>query len=403
MAQGEARSRSKQYRPALDGLRAVAIVAVMIYHFNCPRLGSGGYGGVDVFFVLSGFLITSLLISEWDNHECSVNLRNFYARRALRLFPALGCFIVATAGLIALGELTGAPNAHAAAQETFAAIPWVVFYLGNFVLAFGIGAGNLGWIEHTWSLALEEQFYSVWPVLFILLARRGFRRDRIALSLTLIALTEMIYSQVMSSIGYYSLDRIYYSTDTHSAGLIIGCALAFWISSRESAQLRPSAAIALRAATWIGTIVLLAVFVFASGPVPYGITVATLASGLILSGLMTGAAPPVLDALLSSKTAVWIGRRSYGLYLWHLIIYRFAWALYRHYISAYAVSGLRVHNIGFDMVDIAAVAASFIVAAASYRFIESPFLRLKSGLAAKRGANIAAAPAGAPRTTAGPR
>ncbi len=195
-------------------------------------------------------------------------------------------------------------------------------------------------MQHTWSLAVEEQFYFTWPVLFILLARRGFRRNRIALSLTLIALTEMIYSQVMASAGYYNHDRIYFGTDTHSAGLIVGCALAFWISSRESTQLRQPAAMALRAATWIGTIVLLAVFVFASGQVPYEITVATLASGLILLGLVTGAAPPVLDSLLSSKTAVWIGRRSYGLYLWHYIVYHSAWGAYKHYISAYSTPGL---------------------------------------------------------------
>ena len=216
----------------MDGLRAVAIVAVMIYHLNFPRLDSGGYGGVDVFFVLSGFLITSLLISEWDNHECSVSLPNFYARRALRLFPALGCSIVAAVGLVTLGELTGGPF-RSVAQETFAAVPWVVFYLGNFVPAFGIGARTLGLMQANWSLAVEEQFYSTWPTLFILLARRSFRRDRIALSLTLIALTEMIYSQVTASAGYYNNGRIYYGTDTHSAGLIIGCAMAFWISSEN--------------------------------------------------------------------------------------------------------------------------------------------------------------------------
>ena len=388
IAQGEARSRSKQYMPALDGLRAVAIVAVMIHHLAIPHVDSGGYAGVDVFFVLSGFLITSLLISEWDNHECSVSLRNFYARRALRLFPVLACCIVVAVGLGGLAELTGGPKGNAIAQATSAAVPWVVFYLGNFVLAFGIGPGNLGWMLPTWSLAVEEQFYFTWPVLFMLLASRRFRRNRIALSLTLIALTEMIYSQVMTSTGYYNTWRAYYGTDTHSAGLIIGCALAFWVSSRKSIQLRTSAAMGLRAATWIGTIVLLAVFVFASGAVPYEITIATLASSLILLGLVIGAAPPVLDSLLSSKTAMWIGRRSYGLYLWHYIAYVSVWGIYKHF-NAYAAPGLQVRNFGFDMADMAAVAASFIVAAASYRFIESPFLRLKSVLAAKRPANIA--------------
>ena len=338
--------------------------------------------------MLSGFLITSLLISEWDNHECSVSLGNFYARRALRLFPALGCFIVAVVWLVTLAELTREGEGKAA-HETLAAVPWVVFYLGNIVVAFRIGTGSLGWMFTTWSLAVEEQFYFTWPVLFMLLARRGFRRDRIALSLTLIALTEMIYSQVMASAGYYNHNRTYFGTDTHSAGLIIGCALAFWISSRESIQLRTSAAMTLRAATWIGTIVLLAVFVFASGAVPYEIAIATLASSLILLALVIGAAPPVLDSLLSSKTAMWIGRRSYGLYLWHYIVYLSVGMAYKHYISAYAAPGLQVRNIGFDMADMAAVAASFIVAAASYRFIESPFLRLKSDLAAKRQANTA--------------
>src|SRR5271154_4756056 len=176
---------TKRHWAALDGLRAVAILTVMLYHVG---IIPGGYLAVDLFFVLSGFLITSLLITEWDASG-RVSFRNFYARRALRLFPALGCVIVASVLIGVILTTTGGPIARADVHATLEAIPWVLGFAGNWVRAFDSQAlvGSLGALGQTWSLAVEEQFYLLWPALFVLAMRRRIRRDRLALVLVLLA------------------------------------------------------------------------------------------------------------------------------------------------------------------------------------------------------------------------
>ena len=145
-----------QYRPELDGLRALAVVLVMGSHFNLPGFSSGGFVGVTLFFVLSGYLITSVLVAE--RHAIgSVSLRRFYLRRAARLLPALAVLLVVVGGSLVAMDAAGV----AAAGVTSAAL-----YVSNLAVAAGVNTGPL---EHTWSLAIEEQFYLVWPAVLLAL------------------------------------------------------------------------------------------------------------------------------------------------------------------------------------------------------------------------------------------
>jgi len=348
----------------------------MIYHFtwerylSFPGLLPGGYLGVDVFFVLSGFLITSLLIGEWDKRDGAVSFRNFYARRALRLFPALACVIVGALVLaLALRQSGGY------AQSTFSGLPWVIGYVGNWSEA--LRYGTLGALGHTWSLAVEEQFYLLWPALFVLLMRRRSRRGQLALLLALLAAAEMAARAVLAHAGA-NPSRLYFGTDSHSDGLLLGAAVAFWLSSGHAARLTPAAHQLLRAGTWLGTTLLAILFVFGNlTAAPWQISAAVLASGMIMTGLVAGDHPAALNRLLSAKAAVWIGRRSYGLYLWHYVVFAAAWTGYGHYLRSHPAARTTTQHLIYTALFGAAAIASFIIAAISYRFIERPILRLK--------------------------
>jgi peptidoglycan/LPS O-acetylase OafA/YrhL len=249
----------------------------------------------------------------------------------------------------------------------------VVTFAGNWARALDPASsslGSLGMLGHTWSLAIEEQFYLLWPALFVLLMHRRFSRGVMALSLALIALAEMVYRVAVAFAGYGS-NRIYYGTDTHSDGLLIGCAIAFWLASNRSTRVQQAAGGLLKGATGLATAVLAAVFVLGNlSGAPIEISLAVLACGAVLVGAVTERLPVILERLLSCEGAVLIGRRSYGLYLWHYIVLGAASALYpaevlgpRPIVTAVIIGALFI--------------MTFIVAELSYRFIELPALRLK--------------------------
>ena len=152
------------YQPALDGIRGVAIGGVLLSHATGI---AGGALGVDMFFVLSGFLITTLLLQEWDA-DGAVSLRSFYVRRALRLLPALGAYVAVVLGMVVFGAASGLLGRHALDVALTGAFG-TVFYLSNFLKAAGL---DLGLFTHMWSLAEEEQFYLLWPIALVLCLRR---------------------------------------------------------------------------------------------------------------------------------------------------------------------------------------------------------------------------------------
>jgi peptidoglycan/LPS O-acetylase OafA/YrhL len=252
-------------------------------------------------------------------------------------------------------------------------VPWVVIFAGNLARVHEANPFALGALGHTWSLAVEEQFYLLWPALFVLLMRRGTRRSRLAASLAVLAVAEMVYRLLGPQLGY-SQNRIYYSTDTHSDGLLLGCALAFWLTSRR--QVPPVSSRLATAAMWLAASLLAVLFVI--GPqssAPVEIPIAVLGTAAIVAGIVLGRTPTGLDRVLQSRWAIYVGRRSYGLYLWHVVLLGSVEAIAAPITGIYPPSGWP--RLAFAAIIGIGATASFVVADLSYRFVELPALRLK--------------------------
>jgi peptidoglycan/LPS O-acetylase OafA/YrhL len=318
------------YLPALDGLRAISIALVVSYHaFGFPM---GGAAGVDVFFVLSGFLITRLLVVECADTG-RIDLRSFYARRCRRLLPALvfmlAVYLIVTA---AVGEN------HLLAAAVGGS------YVANFFDAAGNPLLTSAHLNQLWSLAQEEQFYLLWPAGLLLLSRgRNLLRIIVGLLVLLI-----VYRAALSYAGA-SATRLYYEPDLRADGLLIGAAIAV-------AHIRRQFAVP----EWVGKAGLAGLMVgaivawgFRSWPA-WGQPIFLGSVGLLL---LAAISDTDLAQGLSCRPLVWLGRRSYSLYLWHAPV-----------IGAAAfVAG---NTLGAK---IGAVLAAIAIAAFSYRFIEQPF------------------------------
>ncbi len=339
--------------PELDGVRAVAVLSVMIYHFFQNGLFTGGYLGVDIFFVLSGFLITWGITVEWDRAD-RLSYRRFYARRALRLLPALAAVLVFAVVLV-LTVLHGPTRAN-----TIAALPWVVLYVGNW--AHALWLGDMGILSHLWSLAVEEQFYLLWPLILVVILRSRVRRERAAAALLLVALGEAAYREILYRHGV-SVERLAYGLDTHSDALLVGCAVALWLSSGALGRRRRPE---LSAGAWLAAGLIAVLIATGNGRTSFqwNYILTALAGGTVIASLVTSP-PRAMTAVLASRPAVWVGRRSYGLYVWSFPIY---------YGLPWPKSFDGWPRYGTEM------ALSFLTAAASYRYVELPFLRRKSRL-----------------------
>ncbi|EAP97708.1 lipopolysaccharide modification acyltransferase [Janibacter sp. HTCC2649] len=312
-------SRSAESRPAgrlpgLDGLRAIAILAVLAFHLD-PRWVPGGFLGVDVFFVISGFLITTLLVREHERNG-RVDLRGFWTRRARRLLPALLVLVPSTILLARLVEtdLLVGIRRQAVGALTFTS-NWLEIGAGSDY--FHSTAPQL--LMNLWSLAVEEQFYLVWPVVALVLLRlapssRARAGVAVALALGSAVLMASSYDPAMGA------TRVYYGTDTHLMGLMLGAALAFawaaphraWTSTATWQRVRvPAVAVAGL------VLVALVALLDESTPLTFrgGILAASLATTVLVLGVVERPTP--LRSALDQPVLRWIGERSYGLYLWH--------------------------------------------------------------------------------------
>lgn len=350
----------RAYLAGLDGLRAVAVLAVLLYHLK-TRLLPGGLLGVGVFFVLSGYLITDLLVSEWDRSG-QIRLGRFWARRARRLLPALALLLLAVLAWFALrgpGSWYGIPG-QVLAAALYISNWWDIFQHVPYFARFG-PPSPLG---HLWSLAVEEQFYLVWP--FVLWAGlRLFPRRR---WLVLTALSGAALSAFWMGWLYIpggNPDRVYYGTDTRAFALLLGAALALACPSR-----RLTAWEGPRVARWLnlgGWWALLALAGLMAGTnayqpwlYPYGMLCLSLAT---LLAIVAAAHPKTwVSRLLGSRPLRWLGVRSYGIYLWHYPIIVFTTPVPPDTSWAWARA-------------LAQIAATLLVAAASWRYLEDPIRR----------------------------
>ena len=343
---------SKTYIPGLDGLRGLAIVAVVAYHLDAP-FATGGFLGVDLFMVLSGFLITRLLIAELEDTG-GINIRAFWLRRAKRLLPAALAFCVTTAGLA--GWLFRSDQLLSTRWDAIAS----VFYVTNwrFVLTeqsyFDLFAEPSPF-QHLWSLAIEEQFYVLWPLVVF-----AFRRSRAALLFvsTAIALTSAIAMYLLSDAADPS--RAYYGTDTRIQTLVIGCILAILLHRPDTRTPQADRTWPSLFAVPVAGLVVVA-FIVVNGESQWmyrgGFTVfAVLASLLVASVVILPGRG--LNRLFELPPVRWVGMISYSLYLWH-------WP---------AIVFLTAPRVGDDGVALLSVRLVAMVSAAwlSFRFIESP-------------------------------
>ena len=366
------------YEPALDGIRAVAVLAVMAFHFLGAEYFAGGLIGVDVFFVLSGFLITSLLLDE-QNRTGAVSLRGFYHRRVLRLFPAMYTLL----GLVAVAAIfIGAEYPSVWAELGAAALYSYQIFLGLFGFATPDSPRVL---FHLWSLSVEEWFYFFWPFLLLLGLRSRARQRTLIAAASAGAGFWVLVRLSGEAVGVnWTHDDPFVGTGVTYVGevlyrfsamrfdqLLVGCLLAVVVRRYALVASGPGAPRRrwLDAAAALGTLVLVAELLLA-GRVgafdPFGSIGFNLAlAGIPFAVLWIHLNPRVGPARwLSLPLAVWIGKRAYGLYLWHEVLN----------ILTPKPAGKAALLVRLVVL----VVASMGVAELSWRFIESPFLRRKS-------------------------
>ena len=349
---------------ALDGLRGVAVLLVVLFHI-WPAVAPSGYIGVSVFFVLSGYLITSLLISE-HARTGRISVVAFYGRRAVRLLPAL---LVVSAAVVALAvALPGLPGSAASLTGVLTALT----YTSSIAAAHGT---DLGWMTPTWSLSVEEYFYLVWPLALLLAMRSGRRWPVWVLGVTGVAIG---YRQVAGLAGW-SLERVYFAPDTGAESLLIGCSLAVLLALRAW---RPSARVGGAAAVALGVVVLVPTTATMTAYRAGASTLVALLAAVVVAHVATSPSG-LLARLLSLPRMTWVGRRSYGIYLWNLPVLAV--------VDALGLPGVaRVPAV---------LVIGLVVPALSYRFVEIPMLRRKATFAP---APVVAAPVVAVPVVAAP-
>ncbi|HEY5001238.1 MAG TPA: acyltransferase [Acidimicrobiales bacterium] len=343
----------RPFRPDVEGLRAIAILFVVLFHVGLPEFRSG-YTGVDIFFVISGFVITGLLLRERAS-DGKISFLTFYARRAKRILPAAILVIVVT--LVATYLLVGRREARLVADDS----RWTALFLGNFHFA------NLfpnvfvkrpaSPLTNYWSLAVEEQFYLVYPAFFVLLmsiARRRSFQARLAIGLVAAIVLSFAVSAISTKAGQFAA---YYSPLTRVWELAIGALIAV-----GAPQLKKLPSVIAASITWLGmlSIAISAVAISTTTPYP-GISAAlpVVGTALVIAG-GTAASRRGAEVVLRLPPFRWIGRLSYSWYLWHLPILVIA-AEYAHTTFASSVA-----------MKLTLVAFALLLAAATYLFIENP-------------------------------
>jgi peptidoglycan/LPS O-acetylase OafA/YrhL len=346
------------YQPGLDGLRALSVIAVILYHagFSWMR---GGWIGVEMFFVVSGFLITSLLLEE-RGRSGAVDLAAFWLRRARRLLPAL-FVMLAVVGVWALAA--GSDGQLAQLRRDY---PWALFYAGNWGQITGdvpYYTGDPPLLRHLWSLAIEEQFYLLWPLVFVAITRSRLRRAGAAAVVGVTALASvgamfLLFAAGPGPIG--DLDRVnflYLSTFTRAGGLLAGAAAAFvWRPWRSPPPrpapgvLDPAGGVALGLLACIAAVAALTAGYVYQWLLPVVSLLALVAVMVVVHPAAVG-----MRSVLGWRPFVVVGRRSYGLYLWTWPIFVFAGATHGS-VSRF----------------LAAMAVAIVCSELCYRFVETP-------------------------------
>jgi peptidoglycan/LPS O-acetylase OafA/YrhL len=335
-----ATKRGIQYIPAIDGLRALAVIAVMFYHLGFSWI-PGGFLGVDLFFVISGYVITRLLLDSIAQSG-GLDLRGFYLARARRLLPALLFTVITTT--IAIGIWAPDTIKRFITDMPFALTGTMNWWLVAREQDYFESIGRPPLLQHTWSLAVEAQFYLVWPlILYFILKKLGKNRIPFA-ALTIAAasgVTLLIVSLSLDASNSSDVSHIYFGTDTHSIGLFLGAALAVsWIPQNFTTTLTKQAQNFIDGVGVFGFIGILATFLFIDESDPTLYKIAFPLAAIFGAAIIMSVVHPAsrFAPLLENPVLLWIGQRSYAIYLWHWIIFQVTrptvdlagqtWALY---------------------------------------------------------------------------
>lgn len=350
-------NRSSSRIAGLDGVRAFAVIAVIAAHAHVPLTHGGGVG-VDIFFGLSGFLITYLLLQEHAQFD-RIDVKKFWLRRILRLFPAL-ILMVAAIDVLATVSIVAAPSKPLA--QTLVATPSVLLYFGNWLIVV-TSSPALGWFGPMWSLAVEEQFYLLWPLIVILClrARRGVRVLAVTAGLISVAATVGRFVTFNGSDMYRT-----FGTDFRVDMLTVGALLAIAIyTGRTTTVQKASRALLVPAcAVIITAIIVMPDFDLASGAQAQrwyywvGLPFVGLSTATVVGYLFTHQKSR-LASVLEWRPLAYTGRISYGMYLWH-------------YPILMAVAAATKHAVNPLLWFIVGLIGTYVMAGLSFRFVERP-------------------------------
>jgi peptidoglycan/LPS O-acetylase OafA/YrhL len=335
-----AAKRSIQYIPAIDGLRALAVIAVMFYHLGFSWI-PGGFLGVDLFFVISGYVITRMLLDSIAQSG-GLDLRGFYLARLRRLLPAL--LFMLTTTIIAVGIWAPDTIKRLLVDTPFALTGTINWWLVANEQDYFESIGRPPLLQHTWSLAVEAQFYLVWPLILYFILKK-FGKKHIPVAALFIAAASgialLLVSFSIDAANASKVSHVYFGTDTHSIGLFLGAALAVsWIPQNFREELSRKGQNFIDGIGVFGFIGILATFLLIDASNPAMYKIAFPLAGIFGAAIIASIVHPAsrFAPVLQNKVLLWIGERSYAIYLWHWVIFQVtrptvdlagqAWALY---------------------------------------------------------------------------